>query len=145
MIVSTPTARPVSIPEEETLALKLLALQVPPVVVSLRLNVVPKQIATGVDGSIADGSDFTNMLFVAVSVPQLLVTKYLICALPTPLPVTKPPLTLAIDASEESQKPPELSSVNNVDEPRQILSAPEITPAKGAGLTVTIIVVESTE
>jgi len=85
--------------------------------------------------------------FLAVSVPQLLERKYFISVVSTPSPVTNPLVTptSATLELEESQKPPELSSVNNVDEPRQILSAPEITPAKGAGPIFTMIFVESTD
>ncbi len=73
LIVSNPPETPVTIPPI-TVALALLLLQVPPVTLSVNVMDDPTHTPEGPDIIPSSGSGFTVMGFVAVAVPQPLIT-----------------------------------------------------------------------
>ena len=78
---------------------------------------------------------------VAVAVPQLLVTEYVIVAAPAATPVTTPVLLTVATAGEELlHAPPLTDAVSAVVAPVFTELAPETVPAEGVELTVTTFV-----
>jgi len=66
---------------------------------------------------------------VAIDVPQLLITVYVMFATPPLIPVTTPPDTEAIAELLLLQVPPDAVSVNTIaEEPTHSTAGPEITP-----------------
>jgi len=85
-----------------------------------------------------DGSGFTVTIVVVCAVPQPFVTEHEIVAVPADTPVTSPPLTVATDEVDEDQTPPDTDALKDVTEDAHTVAVPEIAPATGRGLTVTI-------
>ena len=79
----------------------------------------------------------TSICFVAVAVPQLLVTAYLIVSIPGATPVTMPPVTVAV-ALLLLHAPPMAGSVSIIVDPTHTPDGPDMVPAFGAGLIVII-------
>lgn len=133
-------------PEELIVAtLVLLLVQVPPDVASLSVLVKPLQIlSVPVIGATAVGVPFTLTNFVALAVPQLLVTVYVIVAEPADAPVTTPVADPIVAwALLLLHVPPDDVSVNVAVPPTHITDGPPIGAAD-TELTVTAVLVEVT-
>jgi len=120
----------------------LLAVHIPPVEKSVSVIVVFKHTVDAPVIRPASGSGFITMIFIAVSVPQLLVNIYLIVSMPDVIGLTVPDITVA-SVLLLLHIPPVVASFNNNVEPIQILLPPEIVPALGKGLTVIIFCVSA--
>lgn len=116
-------------------------LQVPPVVALLSAVVEPavNEAVPVIDPTLAE--EFTVTAFVAVAVPQLLLTVYVILAVPLDTPVTTPVLlTMAMPVVELLHVPPPTLFVNVVVLPGHTVLAPVIVPGLTVELTVTVFV-----
>jgi hypothetical protein len=140
IIVSMPGVTPVTTPPD-TIAVALLALHVPPEAASV--NVIDEPIHTPDAPAIvpALGSGLIVTAFDVVVVPQPLVIAYMIVSVPAVTPVTTPVRTVAV-ALLALQMPPEVASVNVIEEPAHTFDAPVITPASGFVFMVTTFVAE---
>ena len=118
-----------------------LLLHEPPVPVVVKVVVAPGQSVEAPVIVPADGAAATTIVRVAVAVPQVLVTEYVIVAVPTAIPVTIPEaLIVAIEGAELDHVPPVVVLVNVVVEPAQTVDAPVIVPADGPLITITDVV-----
>jgi hypothetical protein len=88
------------------------------------------------------GNVFTVTTFAAATVPQLLVTEYLIVSIPADIPCTIPLKTVA-DALLLFHTPPVIASVNVMLSWAHTLAAPLIAPASGNGFTAMLAAVEA--
>ena len=140
MIVTLPVVIPVATPVLLMVAMVLLLLsQLPPVVVLLNVTLAPTHTADGPVMVPAEVGEPTFTTWVAVSVPQLLVTVYIIVSKPALMPpVTPVDSTTALPLVALHVPPAMPLLVKGMPEPIQTLPLPEITPASGNGLTVTL-------
>ena len=107
------------------------------------LHVAPAFLEHGLPkGQVITGAlDATVMDFDAYFEPQLLVTVYLIVAVPEAIPLTTPPDVTVATAVLLLLQVPEILlplMVNGVVEPMQTVDAPLIVPALGSIFTVTV-------
>jgi hypothetical protein len=141
-MVAVPGAIPVTTPDALTIATPVaLELQRPPVTVFDNAIVEPTHAAELPVIVPALGATFTVITFVAVALPQLVVTLYDIVAVPGIIPVTTP--AVLIDATPEADElhvPPLAVLLNAIAEPAQTTELPVIVPATGVVLTVTATV-----
>ena len=93
-IVSIPVTMPVTMPVLPTVALAVVALQVPPVAASARVTVPPAHTFAGPVMAPASGNGLMVMGCVTVVVPQPLVTAYSMVSVPAVTPVTMPVLPI---------------------------------------------------
>ena len=135
-----PAATPVTIPLPDTVADVLLQLQTPPGVASVRGIVAPAHTTDDPVMVPAEGTaGMTVMAFVAETVPQELVTEYLIVSDPATTPVISPAETVA-DVLLLLHTPPAVASVSEIVEPAHTFEAPVTVPAVANGLTVISLV-----
>jgi hypothetical protein len=112
-------------------------LQLPPATLALRA--VEALIHTEPEPLIVPASavELTVIDFVAVALPQLLVTLYDIVAIPAPTPVTVPvALTVATAPLDELQLPAATLALRAVEALIHTEPEPLIVPASAVGLTV---------
>ena len=136
LMVSTPADIPVTMPPigmpltvpPITVACALLALQVPPFVLSVNIIEDPTHTLDGPVMLSTICSVSTLTIFIAVSVPHKLVTAYIIVSIPAEIPVTTPPTTIA-RALLLVHVPPVVVSVNVMIEATHTLEGPCIIPA----------------
>jgi len=130
---TTPVTIPVLAPTVATDVVPLV--QVPPVVPSVKVMVVPAQKAAAPD--IADGKALTVTVPVAL---QPLLSVYEMTEVPDDTPVTTPvvPATVATLVVPLVQVPPVVPSVNVIVDPAQNADAPAMVA--GEALTVTTVV-----
>ena len=133
-MLSVPAITPVTTPPK-TVALLLAVLHVPPLAVSLKVIIEPKQTLVAPVIVPATGNGLTVITYIATAVPQLLVTVYCMVSTPQDIPVTTPLETLAF-ALVVLHIPPLATSLNRVFAPTQTLVAPVIVSAIGSGLIV---------
>ena len=129
-----PMDTPVTMPPVTVAEGKLL-LQIPPLDVSD--NVIGVLMHT-FDGPVivpAKGSGLIVTRFVAMAVPQLFVTVYLIVSIPVVTPVTTSPDKVTM-VEELLHDPPEEVSTKVMEFPTQTELKPVIVPADGNGFTV---------
>src|SRR5664279_3662476 len=138
-MVAVPAATPVTIPPLTVAIAALLVLHTPPDVASDRVIAEPLQTLVAPDIAGTTGVAFTVIDFVELTEPQVVVTVYLIVAVPAATPVTTPPLTVAIAALLVLHTPPGVASESVIDEPLQTAAAPVIANTVGAALTVIIV------
>ena len=127
---------PVTTPVVPTVALALLLLQVPPDVASD--NVIWEATHT-VEGPVIVPALVMLpivIIFVAVAVPQVPETVYLIVSIPEITPVTTPVVPIVAFALLALHIPPETTSLIVICEPIQTLVGPVIMPAFVIGFTV---------
>lgn len=138
-MVAEPVVTPVTMPVVLTVAIAVLVLlHVPPLTASASVVVKPTQAVVVPVIAAGAGSGLTVTMAVSVAVPQLLVTEYVIMALPAAMPVTVPvALTLAIAALLVVHVPPEVALLSVVVALWQTVCVPVIVPALGTGTTVT--------
>ena len=132
---------PVTTPPELTVAMPASELiQTPPEAVSDNVMLEPAQTLSRPAIAPASGSAFTVTICCTEAEPQLNVAiVYDIVAVPAVRPVTPPKAsTVAVPAAELLQVPPVAVSDNVTAAPAQTLSRPEIVPATGSALTVTV-------
>lgn len=123
----------VTAPECETVAREvLLLLQVPPVVASVNVVIAPGQTADVPPDIAAIDGEETVIVKVAILVPQVFVTVYLITDVPAATPLTTPPLVIvATDVVVLLQTPPLVASLSVVVVPIHIFEVPVIVPEYG--------------
>jgi hypothetical protein len=142
IIVDVPVATPETIPEPlPTVATDVLLLvQLPPAMASLNVIVDPAQTVAGPAVVMGAGAEFTVIFFVVKTVPQRLVTVYLITSVPGASPVTTP-----VTGFTEAvvllllHTPPGDASVNAIDEPTHTAESPVMVPTV-VGETVTVVI-----
>jgi hypothetical protein len=137
-IVSTPEDSPETIPADTIVAIDVNELlHAPPVTDSDNVVWVLKHIDESPVIAPASGNVFMVMGSVAVAVPHVLFTAYLIVSNPAAIPVTTPP---EMDARPLAalHKPVEIVSDKVMWAPVQTLSEPVIKPESGKGLTVIV-------
>jgi hypothetical protein len=141
MIVA-PEETPVTTPVGLTVATPGMAeLHTPPVTVFAKGIVEPGHVAAPPVIVPALGATFTVITFVAVALPQLVVTSYDIAVVPAVIPVTIPAvLTDATPEADELHVPPLAVLLNAIVEPAQTTELPVIVPATGVVLIVTATV-----
>jgi hypothetical protein len=104
--VSIPEVTPVTTPPV-TVAFELVALQLPPVLVSVKVSLCPTHASESPVIAPIEGTELTVMGKEATEEPQLLVVVYLIVSMPVATAVTTPPLlTVAIPVAELLHVPP---------------------------------------
>ena len=139
--VITPVTTPVVLPTVAMVGEPDVHVPPPPLDGSLRVIEVAGQTTLAPSIVPALGAAFTLIVLVADAVPHILVTAYTIVAVPRVLPVTIPVALMDATAGDrELHMPPGTASLNNVESPAHTIMAPVITPANGAGLTVTTAV-----
>ena len=111
-----------------TVALVLMALQIPPAAVSVNIIDDPAQTLDGPVITPACAVESIVIAFEAVVVPHKLVTVYVTVSMPLVTPVTELPATSAC-ALLPLQVPPETVSVSTITEPIHTCEGPVITPA----------------
>ena len=118
----------------------LLLVQLPPEMVSNMVSAIPKQKADVPDTMPASAGALTVMGNIAVAVPQLLVSAYIMVSLPAATPVTIPPETVASDVLvlDHTVVPVTAVSPRVMVEPAQTNDEPVMAPAFGNGFTVKI-------
>ncbi len=137
-MIAVPAVTPVTKPLI-TVADEVLLLQAPPVIALLSVVIA----ATHTEGTPvivpASGCALTVIAFVAVAVPQLLVTEYEIVVVPSDTPVTTPAETVA---TEEllAQTPPVTVVVSVVAANAHTVPEPVTMPGSGNILTIKFIV-----
>jgi hypothetical protein len=133
---------PVTTPVVATLAIvAALVVQVPPVTVEVSALVLAAQMVAVPEIVPAEGEDTTLITLVAVAVPHVPVTVYVIVAVPVALPLTTPAaVTEATAAFELAHVPPVTVLLNVVVPARQTVVAPESVPAVVAAFTVIVLV-----
>jgi len=138
-MVSIPAATPVTMPDVLMVAMEVVAaLQAPPLAVSVRAIVDPPHTLSAPEIAPATGNGRTEMICVAVAVPQLLVTVYFMVSTPAAAPPTMPEtLTVAMEVLDDDQEPLEEVSDSATLARIQMVSLPEIKPGSGIGATVT--------
>jgi hypothetical protein len=133
-----PAVAPVTIPPE-TVACALLTLHAPPATPSDNVIDELTQTLEAPDIVPAFGKGLTVIVFLAIAVPQLPETVYMIVSMPAVTPVAIPPEIVAC-ALLALQAPPVATSVNVIDEPTHTPEGPVMLPAFGNALTVTVFV-----
>ena len=135
-ISAVPNAVPVTTPEEETEALALAVLHVPPETDGVSDMVL---LITTLDEPVimaATGAALTVMLFIAVATPQPLVTVYDMSALPAAKPVMVPDVpTVAMAVLALLHTPPDTVAVSDVIADWHTDELPVMEPAKGKAST----------
>lgn len=118
----------------------LLLLQLPPLTASVNVIVDPVQTLAGPLIVPAVGAAVIVTAVVADAVPQLLVTVYVIVAVPADTPLTTPValLMLAIVGELLLHVPPLVVLVSVVVAPTHAVVVPLIVPANGSGSTVMV-------
>ena len=140
-MVSMPAVVPVTIPIDDTVALLLVALQVPPVTLSVRVVLDPAQTDDAPVIAPALGSGLIVITFVVVALPQLLVTVYIMVSVPAIMPLTTPePDTNALPFVV-LHDPPVAEGVSVIEAPTQTADSPDMVVVAGAGLTAIDLVV----
>jgi hypothetical protein len=140
-MITVPPETPATTPVLFTVAFPLLALHVPPPTLSDSVIVAPTFTEDEPVIVPALGKGIIVTVWVAVAVPQLLLTVYDIAVVPAAKPVTIPVLpTVAIDGPEDDHVPPEIASVSVIVLPAQTVDGPVMTPALGEALTVNTFV-----
>jgi hypothetical protein len=137
-MVTLPGATPLTVPEVEPIVaiVPLLLVHVPPPTALLKLVVAPTH--TDVDmGDIAAGAETTVTALPTAQEPRV----YEIFAVPTPAPVTVPPITVAIAPLLLLHTPPGVASVSTVVPPKQTDTGVPGLIATGVVFTVTVDVV----
>ena len=139
-MVTVPADTPVTLPDASILAIDgLLLVQVPPVEDSVKVMLAPTQTPVGPPIVPGTGNGFTLILWLATPDPQALVTVYLIFPLPAAIPVTLPDASTEVIAGVVvPQAPPVTDPVKVIEEPTQTLPGPEIVPADGVVITLTV-------
>ena len=134
---------PVTTPLAETVAVVLLLLHVPPD--TLSDNMMDEPVHTLEGPVIVPGFDvvLTVMVIVAVAVPHVPVTTYIIISEPDVTPVTIPDAEPIVATAELLllQMPPVIASDNVIVEPTHTSERPVIVPAFVGVFTVTVLVV----
>jgi hypothetical protein len=110
----------------------LLLLQVPPATVSVRVMLAVAHTVDGPEIVPEFGRLFTNMLWVALAIPQALVTVYDMLAVPAVSPYTSPVvLIVAMEGALLDHTPPEAVSVSETVVARHTPKGPSTVPASG--------------
>jgi hypothetical protein len=139
-MVALPALTPVTTPAPLTVATDVLLLAhdvVPPDAVSTRVMTPPEQVVVLPLMKPAYGAASTLMLCVAVALPQLLVTVYVMVAVPADTAVTTPvDDTEAMEGLLLLHAPAPDVSVSVPVVPAHSDAVPLMTPAAGAGLMV---------
>ena len=124
----------------DTVAIDVLEeVHVPPEVASVKVVLEPVQtvrvpaIAAGAEGVVP-----TVNAAVARAMPHVFVTVYVTVSTPAATPATTPPATVATEASDVVQTPPEALSAKVVWPPEHNAAVPVTVPAFGSGSTVTV-------
>jgi len=138
-IVVKPDETPVTTPVALMVAAAgLLLLHTPPDTASVRVMFRPMHTLAGPLMVPPTGEGFTVTALVAVAVPHLLVTEYVMVAGPPLTPVTTPVApTLATAALLELHTPPAAASVRVLVVPWHNVVVPLMLPAAAAAPTVT--------
>ena len=111
-MVAVPAVRAETVPEASIEATEALSLdQLPPVPLVVKVTVPPMQAEDNPLIVPANGVGFTVIGVEVVVLPQAVLVVQLIFTVPAVTPVTKPPVTLAIDAALELQVPPATDAV----------------------------------
>ena len=126
-----PADTPVTMPVEPTVAIAvLLLLHVPPDVVSVNVKLLPEHKEDEPAINPAIGKGLTVMIFLLVTVPQTLLTVYLIVSTPAVTPVTTPVEPTEAEAVfDDDHVPPEIVSVRVTVLPTHKTNGPVIVPA----------------
>jgi hypothetical protein len=117
------------------MAVLLLTDHVPPVTDSVKVVNALSQTVNEPDITPALGAALITTVWVATSVPQVLVTAYMIVSMPAVTPVTVVPATLAL-VLDALQVPPVAVDDKVMVAVSQTEIGPEIVPACGTALTV---------
>ena len=138
-MVAVPEPTPPTRPPEAVAIAALELDQVPPDVPSIKVISDPTQTAEGPEIVPAVGLEPTVIVAVVSALPQpLVVTEYVIVALPAPTGVTSPELLIvAMAVLLQLQVPPLTVSDKEPGVPRQNAVAPLMIPAEATALTVT--------
>jgi hypothetical protein len=142
VITADPVVIPLTTPvDASTVATDvLLLLHVPPDSDALTEVVAPTQTLAEPATDAGEGLTVTDA--VAYTVPQPLVTVYVIVATPEAIPVTTPePLTVAIAIFDVAHVPPGTLLERIMVEPAHTPVKPAIVPALAVAVTVTTLVV----
>ena len=140
-MVTLPVATPVTTPVLLMVAIVLLLLiHVPPAALLDKVILAATQTLTGPVIVPAEAGKPTVRVWVAMDVPQLLVTVYCMVSTPALIPPATPvERTMAVPLVA-LHVPPLPVVVSGVPEPIHTVPEPEIVPAPGKGLTVTAVV-----
>lgn len=140
-MVSTPALTPVTIPPD-TAADELLALQIPAPVASVKVTDDPTHTNDGPEIVPALSSGPMVTTSVAETVPQALVTEYLMVSVPGIMPVINPVAVIVALLFVALHVPPAVVSTRNVNVPAQIVERPTMVPGFGARPTeITLVAV----
>lgn len=113
---------------------------VPPETVPVSVTELPVQTEDGPERVPAEAGTSTDMIFVAVAVPQLFVAVYDIVVVPAAMPDTIPDVpTVATDVLLLLHEPPEVVLARVMELPTQPADGPVMLPADAA-ITVTTLV-----
>jgi preprotein translocase subunit Sec61beta len=149
VITEVPAATPVTAPVLEPIVATagVAEVQAPPVTVELSVEEPFEQIAVVPEIVPADGAAVTVTVAVVETFaqPPVPVIVYVITEVPAATPVTAPVLApiVATAGVAEVQAPPVTVELSVEDPFEQIAVVPEIVPAEGAAVTVTVAVVET--
>jgi hypothetical protein len=136
LMVSIPGVTPVTTPPD-MVAVALLLLHTPPVALSVRVTGKPVHTIAAPEMIPASGTSLIFMVFVAMSIPQILETAYIMVSVPAATLVTTPPETVA-DVLLLLQAPPVTTSVKVMAEPTHKPDKPVMLPASGNALMVMV-------
>src|ERR1019366_4639131 len=137
-MVTVPGINGLTIPVAPIYATEIsLLTHVPPVAVSARVIEEPIHTAPGPVIVPAEGSGVMVTTWLAIAVPQMPETEYIMVSVPPETPVTIPPVTVAV-ALLLLHTPPVVVSVKVIVAPAHRLDAPVIEPATGNGLMVMV-------
>ena len=148
-MIEVPAVAPVTTPVDELMdaTAGVPEVQAPPVTVELSVEVPFEQIAVVPEIVPADGAAVTVTVAVVETFaqPPVPVTVYVIIEVPAVAPVTTPvdELMDATAGVPEVQAPPVTVELSVEDPFEQIAVVPEIVPAEGAAVTVTVEVVDT--
>lgn len=136
-IVTVPAATPVTLPDPSTVATEpALLVQLPPVEVSPRVVIEPPS-QTAIVPVMVAGIGLMVTAWVAIAVPQELVTVYKTVSMPAVAPVTVVPVTIAWPF-EALHVPPVVASATVIAPTAHMLDGPVMVPAVGVAITVIV-------
>lgn len=141
-MIEVPADTPLTIPETEPIVAiaVLVEDQIPPKAKLPRVMVAEAHKDEAPVIAPALGNGFIEIVFVAVAVPQTLVTEYITVSIPAVTPVTIPVLPIEASALLILHVPPIIASVIVVVELTHNVDAPLTIPALGNGLTATVAI-----
>jgi len=139
LMVSSPGTTPVTTPPALMVALPLLALHTPPEVALLKVMVAPVHTVIAPVIALTVGGPMIVIVFVAVAVPQLLLTVYTAVSSPAVTPLTIPVAPMVALLFVMLHTPPTVAFARVMVPPAHTLPGPLIVSTVGVVVTVSLM------